>query len=178
MHANTHTHKETHAQSRPSCRHSDLAVTHRLWLHSSVLLPLHSSLLHLLLFTKQHRTLLSPEEKEQNLQEEHRGSVVLLCTGEQHPFDWKPKVRAWLPKPAGFFGVCVSLCVWMRASVCACMRLCSLNVCVGICMCVSLGGCVKFCLLMLRESHKLFLSQKTRSHMTEQHVRLSFFYTL
>lgn len=92
MHARTH--KETHAQSQPSCRHSDLAVSHRQWLHSSVLLPRHFSLLLLLLFTKQHRTLLSTEEKEQNLQEEHRGSVVLLYTGEQHPFDWEPEVRA------------------------------------------------------------------------------------
>lgn len=124
----THTHKETHAQSQPSCRHSDLAVTHRQWLHSSVLLALHSSLLLLLLFTKQHRTLLSPEEKEQNLQEEHSRSVVLLYTGEQHPFDWEPGVRAWLPKPAGFFGVCVCVCkcLCMHALVfleCVCCHL-------------------------------------------------------
>lgn len=48
----------------------------------------------LLLLMEQHRTPLSPEEKEQNLQEEHRGSVVLLCTGKQHPFDWEAEVRA------------------------------------------------------------------------------------
>lgn len=69
------------------------------------------------------------EEKEQNLQEEQRGSVVLLYTGEQHPFDWEPEVRAWLPKPAGFFGVCAQVFV----------HLCSLNVCVGSSVCVSHG---------------------------------------
>lgn len=81
----------------------------------------------LLLFMEQHRTPLSPEEKEQNLQEEHRGSVVLLYTGKQHPFDWEPEVRAGLQKRTVFFGVCV--CVFVH--VCDYM-------CVGICMCFSL----------------------------------------
>lgn len=118
-----------------------------------------ASLLLLLLFTKQHRTLLSPEEKEQNLQEGHRGSVVLLYTGEQHPFDWEPEVRAWLPKPAGFFGDCVCGCVGVCAQVFVHACVCVPSMCVLAFQCVLASGCMKPHLLMLRESHKLFLWQ-------------------
>lgn len=133
-----HTHTQRYTRTIPAFMHTQWFSGHTQTVASYLFA---SPLLLLLLFTKQHRTLLSPEEKEQNLQEEHRGSVELLYTGEQHPFDWEPEVRAWLPKPAGFFGACVCLCSLAFVCVLASGRL-----------------------LMLRESHKLFFCGKLKSH--------------
>lgn len=130
-HALAHTHTKGDARTIPGlhCRHSDLAVAHRQWLHSSVLLP---SPLLLLLFTKQHRTPLShPEEKEQNLQGEHGGSVVLLCAGEQHPFDWKTRGQGMAPKACW-----LRRCLFVHACVCV-----PFNVRVlAFCICASPGA--------------------------------------
>lgn len=73
------------------------------------------------------------EEKEQNLQEEHMGSVVLLYAGEQHPFDWG-RQRSGLGSRSllGCSVGCVSLslskkCLCMHAFVsleCVCWHLC------------------------------------------------------
>lgn len=114
----------------------------------------------LLLFMKQHRTPLSPEEKEQNLQEEHWGSVVLLYTGEQHPFDWEPEVRAWLQKLAVFFGVCV--CVFVHAWD---------YVCVGICVCFSLRVCGVLFANVTVKPETVFLA--FWSHMTTRSIIFS-----
>lgn len=64
----------------------------------------------------------------------------------------------------------------MRASVCACMRLCFLNVCVGICMCVSLRVHEALPANVTGKSQTVFVSKS--SHMTEQHVRYLFIHTV
>lgn len=70
--SHTHTDIETHAQSQPSCRHSDLVVTHRYWLHSFFLL--------LLLFTKQRRALLSPRGERAKFTRGTQGiSSAVVC---------------------------------------------------------------------------------------------------
>lgn len=127
---------------------------------------LHSSLLLLLsLFTKQHRTPLSPRGERAKFTRGAQGisgSVVCWWTA---PLWLGTRGQGMAPKACWLLWC---LCVW----VCLCMRAFVLAF-----VCVLALGCMTPCLLMLRESHKLFFVAN-ESHMTAQHAQNLFIHTV
>lgn len=116
-----HTHKRT--QSQPSCRHSDLAGSHRQWLHSSVLSPLHASSS----FSWNNTGPLWAPRRKSKIYKRNTGDQWCCCilvnstplTGNQRSGHDSRSLLCSL----------VSVCVFVHAWD---------YVCVGICMCFSL----------------------------------------
>lgn len=126
-----HTYTKKHTQSQPSCRQSDLkghtqTVASLLCPLASLLLPSPPPPFHK---TTQHSFELL--RRKSKIYKRSTGDQWCCCILLNSTPLTEPEVRAWLPKPAGFFGAYVC----PRARVFARMCLCSLNVCVGICMC-------------------------------------------
>lgn len=157
-HVPAHTHK--HTQSQPSCRRSDLAGAHRQWLHSSVLSPLHASSS----FSWNNTGPLWAPRRKSKIYKRNTGDQWCCCilvnstplTGNQRSgYDSRSSL-------CSLVSVCVCVCVFVHAWD---------YVCVGICMCFSLGVCGVLFANVTVKPETVFLA--FWSHMTTRSIIFS-----